>query len=44
MAMVQSRLPLIESAFAKALGSRQVTLIPLAEASAPSGDPDPDVA
>jgi DNA polymerase-3 subunit gamma/tau len=44
MAMVQSRLPLIESAFAKALGSRQVTLIPSAEASAPPGDPDPDVA
>lgn len=44
LAMVQSRLPLIESAFAKAEGSRQVTLIPLAEASAPPGDPGPDVA
>jgi hypothetical protein len=44
MAMMQSRLPLIESAFAKAEGSRQVTLIPLAEASAPPGDPGPDVA
>jgi DNA polymerase-3 subunit gamma/tau len=44
LAMVQSRLPLIESAFAKAEGSRQVTLIPLAEASDPPGDPGPDVA
>jgi hypothetical protein len=44
MAMMQTRLPLIESAFAKALGPRRVTLETLAEASAPPGDPDPDVA
>jgi DNA polymerase-3 subunit gamma/tau len=44
MAMVQARLPLIESAFAKALGPRRVTLETLAEASAPPGDPGPDVA
>jgi RNAse (barnase) inhibitor barstar len=44
MAMLQSRLPLLESAIAKAEGSRRVTLIPLAEASAPPGDLDPDVA
>lgn len=44
MAMVQSRLPLIEKAIAKAVGSRRVLLIQLAEASPPLAGPDPDKA
>ncbi len=42
MAMVQSRLPFIETAIAIAVGSRRVHLLQLAEASAPPADPDPD--
>jgi hypothetical protein len=42
MAMAQSRLPFIETAFAKAVGSRRVHLLQLAEASAPLADPVSD--